>query len=92
MPKSSTTEKVEVSDPPTKCVIRMIIGGPAGGDSQRARKAQVREAYGTSIREVMDVEPADDAPLIQNFSVADFHGNIVLQRILCKIRGKNLLL
>ncbi|KAK4389726.1 hypothetical protein Sango_2309600 [Sesamum angolense] len=28
-------------------------------------KAQVREAYGTSTREVMEVEPAHDAPLIQ---------------------------
>ncbi|KAL0449228.1 UNVERIFIED_CONTAM: hypothetical protein Slati_1479200 [Sesamum latifolium] len=28
----------------------MIAGGPAGGDSQRARKAQVREAYGTTVR------------------------------------------
>ncbi|KAL0324629.1 UNVERIFIED_CONTAM: hypothetical protein Scaly_2430000 [Sesamum calycinum] len=28
-------------------------------------KAQVREAYGTSTREVMEVEPANDAPLIQ---------------------------
>ncbi|KAL0295990.1 UNVERIFIED_CONTAM: hypothetical protein Sradi_6651100 [Sesamum radiatum] len=43
----------------------MIAGGPIGGDSQRARKAQVREAYGTSAREVMEVEPANDAPLIQ---------------------------
>ncbi|KAL0449397.1 UNVERIFIED_CONTAM: hypothetical protein Slati_1496100 [Sesamum latifolium] len=43
----------------------MIVGGPAGGDSQRARKAQVREAYETAVKEVMDVEPAKDAPLIQ---------------------------
>ncbi|KAL0457962.1 UNVERIFIED_CONTAM: hypothetical protein Slati_0423400 [Sesamum latifolium] len=43
----------------------MIVGGPADGDSQRARKAQVREAYGTAVREVMDVEPTNDAPLIQ---------------------------
>ncbi|KAL0457959.1 UNVERIFIED_CONTAM: hypothetical protein Slati_0423100 [Sesamum latifolium] len=65
MPRSSMTENAEVNDPPRKCVIRMIVGGPAGGDSQRARKAQVREAYVTLVREVMEVEPANDAPLIQ---------------------------
>ncbi|KAL0430630.1 UNVERIFIED_CONTAM: hypothetical protein Sradi_0689000 [Sesamum radiatum] len=43
----------------------MIVGGPAGSDSQRARNAQVREAYGTKMKEIMDVEPANDAPLIQ---------------------------
>ncbi|KAL0410492.1 UNVERIFIED_CONTAM: hypothetical protein Slati_3638900 [Sesamum latifolium] len=43
----------------------MITGGPIGGDSQRARKAQVREAYGTTVKEIMDVKPANDAPLIQ---------------------------
>ncbi|KAL0406631.1 UNVERIFIED_CONTAM: hypothetical protein Slati_3977000 [Sesamum latifolium] len=42
----------------------MIAGCPVGGDSQRARKAQVQKAYGTSIKEIMDVEPANDA-LIQ---------------------------
>ncbi|KAL0451933.1 UNVERIFIED_CONTAM: hypothetical protein Slati_1171400 [Sesamum latifolium] len=45
--------------------VRMIIGSPTGGDSQRARKTQVREAYGAAIREVMDVEPVNHAPLIQ---------------------------
>ncbi|KAL0434785.1 UNVERIFIED_CONTAM: hypothetical protein Sradi_0186400 [Sesamum radiatum] len=34
-------------------------------DSQRGRKAQVREAYGTTVKEIIDVEPANDAPLIQ---------------------------
>ncbi|KAL0409535.1 UNVERIFIED_CONTAM: hypothetical protein Sradi_1887900 [Sesamum radiatum] len=43
----------------------MIVGGPAGGDSQRARKAQVREACRTTIKEVIDVERVKDAPLIQ---------------------------
>ncbi|KAL0455573.1 UNVERIFIED_CONTAM: hypothetical protein Slati_0896500 [Sesamum latifolium] len=65
MPRSSMTGKAEVNDPPRKGVIRMIIGGPVGGDSQRARKAQVREACGTLVREVMEVEPTNDAPLIQ---------------------------
>ncbi|KAL0451448.1 UNVERIFIED_CONTAM: hypothetical protein Slati_1122900 [Sesamum latifolium] len=37
IPRSSMMEKAEVNDPPRKGVIRMIVGGPAGGDSQRAR-------------------------------------------------------
>ncbi|KAL0405953.1 UNVERIFIED_CONTAM: hypothetical protein Slati_3909200 [Sesamum latifolium] len=65
MPRTSMMGKAEVNDPPRKGVIRMIAGGPAGGDSQKARKAQVREAYGTIVKEIMDVEPANDAPLIQ---------------------------
>ncbi|KAL0461265.1 UNVERIFIED_CONTAM: hypothetical protein Slati_0014100 [Sesamum latifolium] len=72
IPRSSTTGKAEVSDPPRKCVIRMTVGGSARGDSQRARKAQIRVAYGTLIREVMDVEPADDAHLI-HFDQEDRH-------------------
>ncbi|KAL0301717.1 UNVERIFIED_CONTAM: hypothetical protein Sradi_6448500 [Sesamum radiatum] len=58
------TGNAEVSDPPRNGVIQMIAGGPVGGESQKARKAQVREAYGTSAREVMEVEPTNDAPLI----------------------------
>ncbi|KAL0317496.1 UNVERIFIED_CONTAM: hypothetical protein Sangu_2163900 [Sesamum angustifolium] len=58
------TGKTEVNDPPRKDVIRMTAGGPVGGDPQMARKTQVREAYGTSAREVMDVELANDASLI----------------------------
>ncbi|KAL0442256.1 UNVERIFIED_CONTAM: hypothetical protein Sradi_0164500 [Sesamum radiatum] len=58
------TGNTKVADLPKKGVIRMITGGPVGGDSQRVRKAQVREAYGTSTKEVMEVEPANDAPLI----------------------------
>ncbi|KAK4406630.1 hypothetical protein Sango_0669500 [Sesamum angolense] len=59
------TGKAEINDPPRKGVIRMIAGGPVGGDSQRARKAQIQEAYGVMTREMIDVEPANDAPLIQ---------------------------
>ncbi|KAL0373901.1 UNVERIFIED_CONTAM: hypothetical protein Sradi_3305800 [Sesamum radiatum] len=59
------TGKTEVNDPPRKGVMRMFVGGSAGEDSQRARKAQVREAYGTTVKEVMDVELVKDAPLIQ---------------------------
>ncbi|KAL0448214.1 UNVERIFIED_CONTAM: hypothetical protein Slati_1949300 [Sesamum latifolium] len=65
IPRTSMMGKAEVNDPPRKGVIRMIAGGPVGGDSQRAREAQVREVYGTTIKEIMDVEPANDAPLIQ---------------------------
>ncbi|KAL0433793.1 UNVERIFIED_CONTAM: Pro-Pol polyprotein [Sesamum latifolium] len=57
--------RTEVNDLSRKGIIRMITGGSAGGDSQRARKAQVREAYGIKTKEIMDVEPADDTPLIQ---------------------------
>ncbi|KAL0320199.1 UNVERIFIED_CONTAM: hypothetical protein Sradi_5281400 [Sesamum radiatum] len=64
MPKTSMMEKIQVNDPPRKGVIRMIAGDPTVGDSQRARNAQVREAYGTTIKEIMDVEPTNDAPLI----------------------------
>ncbi|KAL0443946.1 UNVERIFIED_CONTAM: hypothetical protein Slati_2117300 [Sesamum latifolium] len=65
MPRTSMMEKAEVNDPPRKGVIRMIVDDPADGDSQRSRKAQVREAYGTTVKEIMDVEPANNTPLIQ---------------------------
>ncbi|KAL0433282.1 UNVERIFIED_CONTAM: hypothetical protein Slati_2662500 [Sesamum latifolium] len=65
MPRTSMMGRAEVNDPPWKGIIRMIVGGPAGGDSQRAIKTQVREAYGTKMKEIMDVGPANDAPLIQ---------------------------
>ncbi|KAL0461115.1 UNVERIFIED_CONTAM: hypothetical protein Slati_0738700 [Sesamum latifolium] len=65
VPRTSMMGRAKVNDPPRKEIIRMITGGPAGGDSQRARKVQVREAYGTKMKEIMDVEPANDAPLIQ---------------------------
>ncbi|KAL0433455.1 UNVERIFIED_CONTAM: hypothetical protein Slati_2679800 [Sesamum latifolium] len=45
--------------------MRMIIGGPMGGDSHHARKSQVREAHDVSLKEVLDVEAMEDAPLIQ---------------------------
>ncbi|KAL0405625.1 UNVERIFIED_CONTAM: hypothetical protein Slati_3876400 [Sesamum latifolium] len=65
VPRTSMMGRTKVNDPPRKEIIRMITGGPAGGDSQRARKAQVREAYGIKMKEIMDVEPANDTPLIQ---------------------------
>ncbi|KAL0420785.1 UNVERIFIED_CONTAM: hypothetical protein Slati_3101400 [Sesamum latifolium] len=65
MPRTSMMGRPKVNDPPRKGVIRMIAGSPAGGDSQRARKAKVRETYEIKMKEIMDVEPANDAPLIQ---------------------------
>ncbi|KAL0455195.1 UNVERIFIED_CONTAM: hypothetical protein Slati_0858700 [Sesamum latifolium] len=50
---------------PRKGVIRMIIGGPSGVDSNHARKSQIREAYDMSLKEVIKVEVMEDAPLIQ---------------------------
>ncbi|KAL0359844.1 UNVERIFIED_CONTAM: hypothetical protein Sangu_0833800 [Sesamum angustifolium] len=43
----------------------MIVGGPIRVDSQRIRNAQIREAYGVTAREIMEVEAAKDTPLIQ---------------------------
>ncbi|KAL0394634.1 UNVERIFIED_CONTAM: hypothetical protein Slati_4429600 [Sesamum latifolium] len=43
----------------------MIAGGPSGGDSHQARKSQVREAHQISIKEVLDIETIEDAPIIQ---------------------------
>ncbi|KAL0394415.1 UNVERIFIED_CONTAM: hypothetical protein Slati_4407700 [Sesamum latifolium] len=50
---------------PHKGVIRMIAGGPNGGDSHHARKAQVIEAHDIIMKEVLDVEGMEDNPLIQ---------------------------
>ncbi|KAL0411155.1 UNVERIFIED_CONTAM: hypothetical protein Slati_3705200, partial [Sesamum latifolium] len=55
----------EDNDIPRKGVIRMIAGGPSGGDSHQARKSQVREAHQISIKEVLDIETMEDAPIIQ---------------------------
>ncbi|KAL0444079.1 UNVERIFIED_CONTAM: hypothetical protein Slati_2130600 [Sesamum latifolium] len=66
IPSSSTGGKSKVNDLPRKGVIRMIVGGPIGGDSQRARKTQIRETSGVAIKEVMDVEPAEDTPLFNS--------------------------
>ncbi|KAL0458488.1 UNVERIFIED_CONTAM: hypothetical protein Slati_0476000 [Sesamum latifolium] len=64
--KYASGSKREINDPPSrKGVIRMIVGGPIGRDSQNARKSQVREAHNISMKEVLDVEAREDAPLIQ---------------------------
>ncbi|KAL0373475.1 UNVERIFIED_CONTAM: Transposon Ty3-G Gag-Pol polyprotein [Sesamum radiatum] len=57
--------KGENDDIPRKGVIRMIVGGPSGGDSHQARKSQVQEAHQISIKEVLDVETMEGVPLIQ---------------------------
>ncbi|KAL0416116.1 UNVERIFIED_CONTAM: hypothetical protein Slati_3443500 [Sesamum latifolium] len=63
--KQTSGGKGENDDIPRKGVIRMIAGGPSGGDSHQARKSQVREAHQISIKEVLDVKIMEDAPLIQ---------------------------
>ncbi|KAL0411906.1 UNVERIFIED_CONTAM: hypothetical protein Slati_3780300 [Sesamum latifolium] len=63
--KQTSGSKGENGDIPRKGVIRMIVGGPSGEDSHQARKSQVREAHQISIKEVLDVETMEDAPLIQ---------------------------
>ncbi|KAL0445003.1 UNVERIFIED_CONTAM: hypothetical protein Slati_2223000 [Sesamum latifolium] len=64
-PKLGTGDRTELDDPPRKGVIRMIAGDPVGGDSHHARKAEVRKAYDETIREILDVEAADDTPINQ---------------------------
>ncbi|KAL0428160.1 UNVERIFIED_CONTAM: hypothetical protein Slati_2990800 [Sesamum latifolium] len=63
--KQTSGSKGENDDIPRKGVIRMIAGGPSGGDSDQAQKSQIREAHQISIKEVLDVETMEDAPLIQ---------------------------
>ncbi|KAL0462653.1 UNVERIFIED_CONTAM: hypothetical protein Slati_0152900 [Sesamum latifolium] len=63
--KQTSGGKRENDDIPCKGVIRMIAGGSSGGDSHQARKSQVWEAHQISIKEVLDVETTEDAPLIQ---------------------------
>ncbi|KAL0400276.1 UNVERIFIED_CONTAM: hypothetical protein Sradi_2370900 [Sesamum radiatum] len=63
--KQTTGSKEDNNDVPHKGVIRMIAGGPSEGDSHQARKSQVREAHQISIKEVLDIETIEDAPIIQ---------------------------
>ncbi|KAL0386197.1 UNVERIFIED_CONTAM: hypothetical protein Sradi_3014000 [Sesamum radiatum] len=63
--KQTSRGKEDNNDIPHKGVIRMIAGGPLGGDSHQARKSQFREAHQISIKEVLDVEAMEDAPIIQ---------------------------
>ncbi|KAL0445164.1 UNVERIFIED_CONTAM: hypothetical protein Slati_2239100 [Sesamum latifolium] len=50
---------------PHKGIIRMITGGPVGGDSHHARKVEIRRAHSETITEVLDVEAAEETPVIQ---------------------------
>ncbi|KAL0400298.1 UNVERIFIED_CONTAM: hypothetical protein Sradi_2373100 [Sesamum radiatum] len=43
----------------------MIAGGPVGRDSHHAQKSQIREGHDISLKEVLDVEAMEEAPLIQ---------------------------
>ncbi|KAL0437551.1 UNVERIFIED_CONTAM: hypothetical protein Sradi_0463000 [Sesamum radiatum] len=63
--KQTTGGKEDNNDIPRKGIIRMIAGGPFGGDSHQARKSQVREAHQISIKEVLDIEIMEDTPIIQ---------------------------
>ncbi|KAL0462834.1 UNVERIFIED_CONTAM: hypothetical protein Slati_0171000 [Sesamum latifolium] len=60
-----TNKKTDPNDTPRKGVIRIITGGPIGGDSHQARKAEIRKAQNETITEVLDVETAEDTPIIQ---------------------------
>ncbi|KAL0408102.1 UNVERIFIED_CONTAM: Transposon Ty3-G Gag-Pol polyprotein [Sesamum radiatum] len=87
MPRSSMVGKPEVNDPPRKGVIRMIVGGPIGGDSQKTRKAQVPEAYGTSIKEVLDVEPIEVTPPPIQFEQEEQRGHRTLGNDALNLKG-----
>ncbi|KAL0434520.1 UNVERIFIED_CONTAM: hypothetical protein Slati_2786300 [Sesamum latifolium] len=63
--KRASEGKGEFNDLPRKGIIRMIVGGPSGGDSHHARKLQIRETYDISLKEVVEVEAMEDTPLIQ---------------------------
>ncbi|KAL0295096.1 UNVERIFIED_CONTAM: hypothetical protein Sradi_6853100 [Sesamum radiatum] len=63
--KQALRSKEDNNDIPRKGIIRMIARGPSGGDSYQARKSQVREAHQISIKEALDIETVEDAPIIQ---------------------------
>ncbi|KAL0361009.1 UNVERIFIED_CONTAM: hypothetical protein Sradi_3785400 [Sesamum radiatum] len=63
--KQTSGGKEDNNDIPCKGVIRMIAGGPSGGDSHQARKSRVRETHQISIKEVLDIKTIEDAPIIQ---------------------------
>ncbi|KAL0345585.1 UNVERIFIED_CONTAM: hypothetical protein Sradi_4389800 [Sesamum radiatum] len=58
-------EKTDPTNVPRKGIIRMITGGPVGGNSHHARKAEVRRAHSETIIEVLDVEATEETPVIQ---------------------------
>ncbi|KAL0378453.1 UNVERIFIED_CONTAM: hypothetical protein Sradi_3150800 [Sesamum radiatum] len=63
--RQASGSKGENNDIPRKGVIRMITGGPSGGDLHHVRKSRIREAYDISLKEVIEVEAMEDTPLIQ---------------------------
>ncbi|KAL0433275.1 UNVERIFIED_CONTAM: hypothetical protein Slati_2661800 [Sesamum latifolium] len=58
-------KKMDPNNVPRKGIIRMITGGPVGGDSHHARKAEIRRAHSETITEVLDVEATEETPVIQ---------------------------
>ncbi|KAL0462839.1 UNVERIFIED_CONTAM: hypothetical protein Slati_0171500 [Sesamum latifolium] len=56
---------LELLSPPRKGVVRMIVGGPIGGDFHHARNTEIRKAHDVTIREVLDVKAMEDVPIIQ---------------------------
>ncbi|KAL0291959.1 UNVERIFIED_CONTAM: Retrovirus-related Pol polyprotein from transposon [Sesamum radiatum] len=63
VPRTSMMGRTKVNDPPRKGIIRTITGGPANGDSQRARKAQIQAARPTYFGDAYDQMQLGDAPL-----------------------------
>ncbi|KAL0453943.1 UNVERIFIED_CONTAM: hypothetical protein Slati_1372400 [Sesamum latifolium] len=61
--RQASGSKGDNNDIPQKGVMRMIIGGPSGGDSHHPRKSQIREAYDMSLNEVIEVEAMEDTLL-----------------------------
>ncbi|KAL0434616.1 UNVERIFIED_CONTAM: hypothetical protein Sradi_0169500 [Sesamum radiatum] len=50
-PQAGMKEKTDADNVPRKGIIRMITGGPVGGDSHHARKAKIRRAHSETITE-----------------------------------------
>ncbi|KAL0439060.1 UNVERIFIED_CONTAM: hypothetical protein Slati_2389000, partial [Sesamum latifolium] len=63
--KQTSGGREDNNDVPHKGVIRMIAGGPSGGNSHQVRKSRAREAHQIAIKEVLDIETMEDAPIIQ---------------------------
>ncbi|KAL0416060.1 UNVERIFIED_CONTAM: hypothetical protein Slati_3437900 [Sesamum latifolium] len=64
-PQAGIKKKMDPNNVPRKGIIRMITGGPVGGDSHHARKAEIRRAHSETITEVLDVEATEETPVIQ---------------------------
>ncbi|KAL0440285.1 UNVERIFIED_CONTAM: hypothetical protein Slati_2511500 [Sesamum latifolium] len=64
-PQAGMKEKMDPNNVPRKGIIRMITGGPVGGDSHQARKTEIRRAHSETIIEVLDVEATEETPVIQ---------------------------